>query len=143
VLEARLKREATGQAASGLAVRASPRILPGPFFLSASLPTERAAEFSRHATDSFAALATSQVSAEELAAAKAALAGDYAARSIGDQLREIEVYALPRNYPLTFATRVNNVSAADLQRVAKRLLEANALTVVVLGRVNGDFKSQL
>jgi zinc protease len=141
VLEAQLKRTGAGQPTS-IAVQAAPRILPGPFFISASVPAERAVEFSRQATDGFAALASAAVTAEELAAVKTALISEYAARPIEEQLREIEIYQLPRNYPLTFEAKVNAITAAELQRVARRLLEANALTVVVLGRVNENRTSQ-
>jgi len=143
VLEARLKRNAAGQAGETLIVTAPPRMLPGPLFISASLGAEQAAEFSRRATEAFTALANAPVTAEELAAAKASLSAEDAARTIPDHLREVEIYGLPRNYPLTFATRVNAVSAADVQRVAKRLLEGNALTIVMLGRVGEHFKSQI
>ena len=37
--------------------------------------------------------------------------------------------------------KIEKLTAADLQRTAKRLLEANALTVVAVGRVN-DLKSE-
>jgi predicted Zn-dependent peptidase len=50
---------------------------------------------------------------------------------------------LPRNYPLTIPSKIESISAAEVQRVAKKLLDANALTVVVLGKVNESFKSNL
>ena len=141
VLEARLKKDATEFSASGLTVKAPPRLLPGPIFISASIPAQRATEFSRRATESFTALATAPITDEELTAAKAALTSEDSARSVIEHLIEIEAYSLPRNHALTFNTRVNAVTAADAQRVAKRLLDANALTVVVLGRVNEGIKS--
>lgn len=142
VLEARLKKEHKDLAGS-FSVLAVPRALPGPFYISASLPAERAAEFSRKATDSFVALANLPATAEELAAAKTSLTTEYAARSVEDQLREIETFSLPRNFGLTYASRVNAITAEDLQKVARRLLNANALTVVVLGKVTEQAKSQL
>ena len=143
VLEARLKRDAAAQASDRVVADAPSRRLAGPVFFSASITPERAVAFSRAATDGFAALAGGHVSAEELASAKAALANARAARSIGDQLREIEFYALPRTYPLTYMSRLEAVTAADVQRVAQRLLAANALTVVVLGPVAENLKPQL
>jgi zinc protease len=107
------------------------------------VPPERASEFSRRATDIFASLTKTAVTEEELAAAKASLTSEYEAEPIIEHLREMEAYNLPRNHALNFATRVNAVTAADVQRVAFRLLESNALTVVVLGRVSNHPKSQM
>ena len=76
-----------------------------------------------------------------MAAAKSALAGEYAARPIEDNLREIEMYLLPRNFPVEVSGMIGKITAADVQRVAKRLFDANALTVVVVGKVNEAFNS--
>jgi zinc protease len=142
VLEGRLRQSAGGAAdATGVSVHAPPHTLAGPLYFSASVPTETAPELSRRATDLFAALDKSEFTAQELSAAQAALLAEHNARTVEDYLREIEMYQLPRNHPLTYADRVNAVTTADLQRVARKLLEANALTVVVLGRVGDGFKS--
>lgn len=143
VLEMKLKKDAAELSASALAVKALRRVLPGPLLMSASVPPERADEFSRRATESYAALATTPVTEEELAAAKASLTSEHEAQPIIEHLREIEAYNLSRNHALTFATRVNAVTAADVQRVANRLRDTNALTVVVLGRVSNHPKSQI
>jgi zinc protease len=124
-----------------IAVKSLPRVLPGPFFLSASVPAEQAPAFSRRATEIFSALATSPVSAEEMAAAKTALANEYSAQPPEYYLRKIEVYSLPRNYPLEVAKKIEAISATDVERVSKKLLEANALTVLVLGKIDENFKS--
>ncbi|MCI0664885.1 MAG: hypothetical protein L0220_27795, partial [Acidobacteria bacterium] len=91
----------------------------------------------------FAALSTTPVSSDELAAAKSALASEYSARPVEYNLREIEVYSLPRDYPLRIAGKIDAITVVDVQRVAKKLLDANALTLVVLGKVNESFKSNL
>ncbi|HZS06953.1 MAG TPA: pitrilysin family protein [Blastocatellia bacterium] len=142
VLEARLRKDNGDLPAGGVSVRAVPHALAGPFYIAASVNADRAPEFSRKATESFAALATAPFTAEELAAARDGLNAEYAARPIEDQLREIETSALPRNHALTFSGRVTAVTTADLQRVARRLLDANALTVVVLGRTGEQSKAQ-
>lgn len=136
ILTARLKREA-----ETVEVNSSPRILSGPFLFSAAIPAEKAQGFSQKATEQYASLATTPVSAEELAAAKATLAGEYASRPIEAFLREMEIFMLPRNYPLSVQKRIEDITAADVQRVAQRLRDANALTVVALGRVGDSFKS--
>jgi predicted Zn-dependent peptidase len=140
ILSARMKPEA--EAAGGsFAAKSSPRILAGPFYFSASIPAEQAPAFSQKATGSFASLATTPVSAEEIAAAKSGVANEYAARPVEHYLREIEAFGLPKNYPLTVKSKIEAITAADVQRVAKRLLDANAMTVVALGRVNESFKT--
>jgi zinc protease len=140
ILNARLKREAESLGGSFIAI--SPRrILSGPFYFSASIPADQASAFSRKATESFASLTTTPVSAEELAAAKSSLAEEHAARSVEDYLREIEAFRSPKNYPLTIKENIEKITAADVQRVAKRLFDTNAMTVVAMGRVNESFKS--
>src|SRR5262245_18730943 len=140
ILNARLKLEA--ESIGGSFTAQSPRrILAGPFYFSASIPADQASAFSRKATESFASLATTAVSAEELAAAKSSLAEEHAARSVEDYLREIEVFKSPKNYPLTVKENIEKITAAHVQCLAKRLFDANAMTVVALGRVGESFKS--
>jgi predicted Zn-dependent peptidase len=140
ILNARLKREA--EAIGGSFKAQSPRrILSGPFYFSATIPADHASAFSLKATESFASLATTAVSAEELAGAKSGLAEEHAARPVEDYLREIEIFKAPKNYGLTVKETIEKITAADVQRVAKRLFDANAITVVALGRVGENFKS--
>jgi len=140
VLDARLKREAESIGGS-FAAKSPRRILSGPFYFSASIPADQASKFSRKATENFASLSTAAVSAEELAAAKSSLAEEHAAHPVEYYLREIEVFRLPKNYPLNIKKNIEDITAADVQRIAKRLFDVNAMTVVALGRVNESFKS--
>lgn len=140
ILANRLKHEADAVSAS-FSVKADPRILAGPLYFSASVPAGNAPEFSRRVTDAFASLSTAPVSGIELAAAKSALASHYAARPIEDGLRDIEMYLLPRNYPVEAPKKIETITAADIQRISKRLLDANALTVVIVGKVNDAMNS--
>lgn len=126
----------------GITVHTPKNILNAPLLFSASVPADQAQAISRKATDVFASLASQPVTEEELAAARAALTAAYATSTPERFLLHIEIYQLAKTYPLNLNQAINNVSAADAQRVAKRLLEANALTVVALGRVN-ELKSQL
>jgi predicted Zn-dependent peptidase len=84
----------------------------------------------------------SEISEVELATAQAALLKEHAERPIPEYLEEIAAFKLSETYPLTYESKVKAVSTIDLQRVAKRLLEANALTVLVLGKVGEGTKSQ-
>jgi zinc protease len=140
ILNARLKREAESIGGTFVATSAR-RVLSGPFYYSASIPAEQAAAFSRKATENFASLATTAVSAEELSAAKSSLVAEYEAYTVEHYLREIETFGLPKSYPLNIKANIEKITAANVQQVAKRLLDANALTVVALGRVNETFKS--
>jgi zinc protease len=137
VLLIRLKGEAIGS----LQAHTPARILPAPVAFAATLPADQAQAVSRKVTDAFAALATKEITADELASAQAALTEMYAARTPAQFLRDIETFTLAKNYPLNLKQAITNITAADAQRVAKRLLEANALTVVIAGRVN-ELKSQ-
>ncbi len=140
VLNGRLKREAESIGGS-FATFAPRRVLSGPLYFSASIPADQASAFSLKATESFAALSTAAVSAEELAAARSSLSEEHAALPVDHYLREIEVFKLSKNYPLSVKESIEKITAADLQRVGKRLLGANAMTVVALGRVNESFKT--
>ncbi|MGE0130102.1 MAG: M16 family metallopeptidase [Blastocatellales bacterium] len=140
ILNARLKQEAESIGGSFTA-KSARRVLPGPFYFSASIPADQASTFSRKATESFASLASAAASAEELAAASSSVAEEYAAHPVEYHLREIEIFRLPKNYPLNIKANIEKITAANVQRVAKRLFDANAMTVVALGRVNENFKS--
>ncbi|HYE75691.1 MAG TPA: pitrilysin family protein, partial [Blastocatellia bacterium] len=139
VLESRIK-QAIGDA-NQISVKALPRVLAGPIYFSASVAVDRAPDLSRKVTDIFAALNKTEITAQELAAAQAGLLDEHNARSVEEYLRMTHRLGLPRNYPVVYADKVKGVTTIDLQAVAKKLLEANALTVVVLGRVNDGFKS--
>ena len=140
IVAMRLKNAAEGAGGSATAI-AAPRALSGPIFFAASVPAESAPEVSRRATESFAALASAAVAESEFAAAKAALADSYQAQPVEFYLREIEAFGLPKDYGVTIQKKIAALTAADVQRVAKRLFDANALTVVVLGKVTGGFKT--
>jgi zinc protease len=138
IVSNRLRNES---GAANLSVKSAQRILAGPFYYSASVAADKAQEFSRRASEAFTSLVGAPVSASELAEAKSALTNDMAARPIEHNLRDIEMYLLPRNLPVEIGKKIEAISAADVQRVAKRLLDANALTVVVVGKVNEAFNS--
>lgn len=137
ILENRI-RQLDAQATAHFA----PRMLAAPLFFSASVPTSNAVEYSRRATDIFASLNKAEFTEAELAAAQSSLLNEHRNRPVHEYLREIATFKLPETYPLTYETKVKAVATSDLQRVAKRLLEANALTLLVLGKVTENFKSQ-
>ena len=117
-----------------------PRLLPGPFYFSARIEPGRAEAVSQRLTESFSTLATSPITADELSDARGRLLERLNARPVEDWLRDIEAFSLPRNYPLTIKQRLEAATSADLQALAKRILEANALTLVLAGRVESAGK---
>jgi zinc protease len=80
--------------------------------------------------------------ADELADAKLFLTGSYALRfssttAIASQLVAVQLEDFPPDY---FAKRngyIDAVTLDDVKRVAKRLLDADALTFVIVGRPDG------
>lgn len=138
VLEGRINKDSGN---NPVRVKSLPRILPGVFMASASLPPVQASEYSRLITDQMASLAQSSVSSIELQAAKADVLREYEARSMEENLREIEVYSLPRNYPLSIKSKIESITAADLQKLARKMFDANALTVVISGRIEEPSKT--
>jgi zinc protease len=82
---------------------------------------------------------------EELDKAKTFLKGSYAlafdtSSKIAGQLLQIQLDKLGIDYPERRNALIDAVTLADAQRVAKRLLDANSLTVVV-GRAQGLTKT--
>lgn len=139
LLTSRLSRDAGSTV--NFSIKSEPRILPGPLYFSASASSDQAQEFSRRATEAFASLVNAPVSEQELSAAKSALMSEYSARPVERNLSEIEMFLLPRNLPVEIGKKIEAISAADVQRVTKRLLDANALTVVVVGKINEAFNT--
>lgn len=53
--------------------------------------------------------------------------------NIATQLAEVVTYDLPETYFATYVDRIQEVTAADVQRVAKMLVQPGRLAVVVVG----------
>ena len=92
------------------------------------------AEWSRMATDG--------VTAEELDAAKKYLTGSYVLRfdsneAIASALAGLQYGELPINYINTRNDEVNALTVEDINRVAARLLQPDALQIVVVGQPTG------
>ena len=79
-----------------------------------------------------------QVTAEELATAKAFLSGSFA-RSLENEgtvarfALNIQRYALPEDYYQTYLQRIDAVTVEDIQRVAKNMIKPNNLNICVVG----------
>jgi hypothetical protein len=139
ILGERLKQVPTSDAASQVS-GAPGRLLAGPFYFSATVARSSGCLLAR-ATDVSRLWRPDRWHRKNCFSQGCAQAQE-AARPIIEELRKVEVFGLAKNYPLNWPGRVDAVAEADIQRVAKRLLEANAMTVVVVGKIDDQIKSQ-
>ena len=82
------------------------------------------------------------LTAEELASIKTYINGSFplrldSTRRIAGMLLAVQINRLGIDYLNSRDALMNNVTADDIKRVAKRLLKADALTVVVVGKPKG------
>lgn len=87
-------------------------------------------------------MAEGGVTEAELEAAKKYITGSYPLRfdgnsAIANILLGMQRQELPRDYPVTRNDRMNAVTREDIARVAKRLLRADDIRFVVVGRPEG------
>jgi zinc protease len=114
------------------------RPLPGPFTVSSSVRTNVTDSALVEIFKEIAAIRDQPVSAEELARAKAYIAlgipGDLETTSqIAGQLASLANWNLPVTWLQDYVARVDKVTAADVQRVARQFLPAQQGYVVVVG----------
>lgn len=81
---------------------------------------------------------TEPVSEQELKDAKSYLSGVFPIRietqeGLVDQFVQIKMYGLPADYLQTYRERVNAITAADIQRVAKQNVMPDKVAVVIVG----------
>jgi zinc protease len=114
------------------------RPLPGPFVATADVRTNvtdsSLVEFFKELT----AIRDGEVAPDELARAKAYLAlgvpGDLESTAqIANQITSLGVYNLPITYLQEYVAQIERVTAADIQRVARRLVPIDQSLVVVVG----------
>jgi zinc protease len=92
--------------------------------------------------DIWADVATNGVTDAELDSAKTYLTGEYPLRFDGNAeiasiLVGLQMIGLPRDYVVNRNAYVEAVTSEDVQRVAGRLMDADALTFVVVGEPEG------
>ena len=116
------------------------RPLPGPFVAQAAVRTNvtdsSLVEFFRE----FRRIRDSTVSSSELRRAKNFIAlqlpGEFeTASDLATQLGELLVFGLPLEYYRTYIPRIMRVTSADVQRVARKYVQPDKLTIVVVGDV--------
>jgi zinc protease len=114
------------------------RPLPGPFVAQAAVRTNvtdsSLVEFFRE----FRRIRDSTVSSSELRRAKNFIAlqlpGEFeTASDLATQLGELLVFGLPLEYYRTYIPKIMRVTSADVQRVARKYVQPDKLTIVVVG----------
>lgn len=113
------------------------RIEPGPFTAFAAVQTDKTADALKEFFSEFTAILP-PVPADELSRAKSYVAlglpSDF--ETTGDISRRLEetlVYHLPDDYFARYVPNIEAVTAADVQRVARKYLQADRMAVVVVG----------
>ncbi|MEX2273601.1 MAG: pitrilysin family protein [Vicinamibacterales bacterium] len=113
------------------------RLGAGPFVATANVQTDKTSE---SLTEFFKELANigKPVSAEELEKAKNYLALGYpqdfeTSQDIASKLTELVIYSLPEGTFTEYVSKVQAVTAADVERVAKKYVAPERFAVVVVG----------
>jgi len=122
----------------GISAHAEARRLGGLSVIGGSVKGNQTGLALRALLDELAELRDRPVSPEELRGARdglvLSLPSDFAsAGGIAARLAEAVVHGLPDDHWTRHARAVGEVSAADVQRVARRLLDASHLTAVLVG----------
>lgn len=130
----REKRGLTYGAYSSLDTRRS----AGTFRSSAEVRTPVTGESLKEFFYELERIRTEPVSEQELKDAKSYLTGVFPIRietqeGLVDQFVQIKMYGLPADYLQTYRERVNAITAADIQRVAKQNVMPDKVAVVIVG----------
>jgi predicted Zn-dependent peptidase len=110
-----------------------------PFVLQTSVHTASTAEAVRDSLAEIEGIRDGRpVSEHELALAKASLTRGYSrnfetVQQVARSVAQLALYGLPDTYFAEFVPKVNAVTTADVTRVAKRYLEPERLTTVIVG----------
>lgn len=109
---------------------------------SVASSNDRVAEAIQVIRDEWARLANNGISQQELDDAKTYMTGAYPLRfdsngAIANIMVAMQMDHMPIDYIATRNDRVNAVTLAEINRVAKRLLDPKALTFVVVGQPEG------
>ena len=123
--------------AYGAASRFEMRRTAGAFYATAGVQTDKTPEALVEFFKELEGISRA-VPPDELAKAKNYAALRFPQRfettaNIATQLAEVVIYDLPDTYFATYVDRIQEVTAADVQRVAKMLVQPGRLAVVVVG----------
>ena len=115
------------------------RVTAGPFAAMAGVQTDKTIESLKEFFNELNGI-LQPVPADELARAKNYVAlrfpgGFETTGDISRRLEEVLTYHLPENYFSSYVQQIEAVTAADVQRVAKKYIDPSRLIVVVVGDV--------
>jgi zinc protease len=115
------------------------RVTPGPFAAQAGVQTDKTLESLKEFFIELNGM-LQPVPADELARAKNYVAlrfpgGFETTGDISRRLEEVLTYQLPETYFSSYVQQIQAVTAADVQRVAKKYIDPSRLIVVVVGDV--------
>ncbi|MBI1804612.1 MAG: insulinase family protein [Ignavibacteriae bacterium] len=110
----------------------------GPFTASGGIVTEKTDSSLIEFMHEINTMWEKGMSSEELSFAKKGLLGNFALAfetpaQIAGALQNVILYGLPENYFNTYLQNIDAVSLDDVQRVAKKYLDASKMAVVVVG----------
>lgn len=111
---------------------------PGPFLISAAVATEATGAAAREVLAELVRLQEEPVAAVELAETRDYLIGvfPYTVQTVGDLAKRLEMlatYGLPDDYFARYLERVREVTADEVQRLARRHLHPDRIAVVAVG----------
>ena len=115
------------------------RVTAGPFAAMAGVQTDKTTESLKEFFNELNGI-LQPVPADELARAKNYVAlrfpgGFETTGDISRRLEEVLTYRLPENYFSSYVQQIEAVTAADVQRVARKYIDPSRLIVVVVGDV--------
>jgi predicted Zn-dependent peptidase len=131
-----LLKETVKAPGASVEIEANPRVLAGPIIISASAPQDHIAAVVQSILDEVSKFQSASLPAEKIEAAKTRLVSQMSERLQGNDetaevILEIELYELGRDYLLNFATRVNAVTAGDVQKAAQTYLKPQSVAIAV------------
>jgi zinc protease len=110
----------------------------GPFSIGGAIVTDHTADAVHEILDELARMRNGDVTAEELALAKARVTESLPSRfettdQTASAVSDLFAYGLPLDEYATITARINAVTAADVRRVAQQYLDPDHARIVVVG----------
>jgi zinc protease len=123
-----------------------PRIIEGPLNIYLKTTAENFQDSIAKVLEVLTNLQAHAPTAEQVEAAKALLVSRYAElikSSPADAVFDVELYGLGRDYMITYADRVNAITATDVQQAARKYLKPQTSPIIVAGNakaIESDLK---
>jgi zinc protease len=136
VLSEVLRDRLTKQVNQEVAFTFEPRIIEGPLTISLKSPGESFLNSITRVLDVLNDLQAQTPSSDQVETAKSRIISRYAElikSNPAECLFEVELYGLGRDYMITFADRVNAITAGDVQQAAKQHLKPQTAAIIISG----------